>query len=167
VAPGGDDTDDCLSPATACATIGAAVTKANDDDTIQIAAGTYNESNIFISKRLTLNGADAATTIVDGGQNGRVFTLSSDATLSHLTIQNGRTPENPNIFISGGGGVRVGSGVQRFAATCRHPKQRHFRQHGAWVAASSPPALTIDQSQIISNTAEGGGGIYHYAVGES
>lgn len=163
VAPGGDDANDCLTPATACATIATAVTKASDDDTIQIAAGTYHESNILINRRLTLIGADAATTIVDGGQNGRVFTLSSDTTLSHLTIQNGRTPESSNIFTSGGGGILVGSGS--------HALLQHVVVQDNATSGSTGPGggifnagfLTIEQSSIISNTSvSSGGGIYHY-----
>jgi hypothetical protein len=164
VAPGGDDANDCLSPATACATIGAAVTKASDDDTIQIAAGTYHESNILINRRLTLIGADAATTIVDGGQNGRVFTLSSDTTLRHLTIQNGRTPESSNIFVSGGGGVQVGSGVNALLQYVVIQNNATSGSSGLGGGIFTTGFLTIDQSQIISNTAEGGGGIYHYFV---
>ena len=163
VAPGGDDANDCLSLATACATIGAAALKASADDTIQIAAGTYHESDILINRRLTLVGADAATTIVDGGQNGRVFTLADHSTLRHLTIQNGRTPESGNIFISGGGGVYVGSNV--------HALLQHVVVQNNITSSSSGPGggilnagfLTIDQSSIISNTSQAsGGGIYHY-----
>lgn len=165
VAPGGDDANDCLSPATACATIGAAIIKSSDDDTIQIAAGTYNESNILINRRLTLNGADAATTTVDGGQNGRVFTLSSDSTLRHLTIQNGRTPDNPNIFLSGGGGVQVGSGVNALLQNVVVQNNVTSGSSGLGGGIFTTGHLTIDQSQIVSNTAEGGGGIYHYGVG--
>ena len=37
VAPGGDDGNDCLSPATPCATINGAVSKASPGDTIYVA----------------------------------------------------------------------------------------------------------------------------------
>ena len=163
VAPGGDDANDCLSPATACATIGAAVGKASDDDTIQIAAGTYDESNILINRRLKLIGADAATTIVDAGQNGRVFTLSSDSTLRHLTIRNGQTVESGSLFTSGGGGVVVGSGA--------HARLQHVVIRDNTASGSSGVGggifnagfLTIDHTRIISNySGGGGGGIYHY-----
>ena len=108
-ANGGNDNNTCLTPASACATIAAAVAKANDGDTIQIAAGTYFENNIQVSQRLTLIGADPATTLVDGGQNGRIFDLNGGATLANLTLQNGKTPEDANIYSSGGGAIRVGS----------------------------------------------------------
>ncbi|MBE2198290.1 MAG: hypothetical protein IAE79_06740 [Anaerolinea sp.] len=165
VAPGGDDANDCLSPAAACATIGAAVGIANDDDTIQIAAGTYAESEITISKRLTLNGANAATTIVDGGNNGRVFLLNTDSALRHLTIQNGQTPADPNIFNSGGGGLRVGTSAAVLLQYVTIQNNVASGSTGLGGGIFNTGFLTIDQSQIISNTAEGvGGGIYHYQV---
>ncbi|MDT4969728.1 MAG: hypothetical protein QOJ64_4465 [Acidobacteriota bacterium] len=52
----GNDTNDCLSPATACKTINAAIGKASPGDTINVAAGIYNES-VNINKTLNLLGA--------------------------------------------------------------------------------------------------------------
>ncbi|MBK8988741.1 MAG: hypothetical protein IPM39_22155 [Chloroflexi bacterium] len=164
VAPGGDDANDCLSLAAACATIGAAVGKANDDDTIQIAAGLYNESQISVNKPLTFIGADAATTIVDGGGNGRIFTLNAPSTLYHLTIQNGQTPTDPNIFNSGGGGLRVTDVV----VLLQNVIIKENAAPGSGGAIFNTGQLTIDQSVIISNTAVGwGGGIFNYGVGSS
>ena len=58
----GDDGNNCKTKATACATIGHAISLAASGDTIQIAAATYQE-NLSIPFNLTLNGAKAATTI--------------------------------------------------------------------------------------------------------
>ncbi len=41
VAPGGDDLSDCLSPSSPCATINAALGKAAEGDTIEVAQGAY------------------------------------------------------------------------------------------------------------------------------
>src|SRR3974390_1269774 len=86
----GDDGNDCKTKATACATIGQAISLASSGDTVAIAAATYQE-NLSIPRNLTLNGAKAATTIIDGTQGGDVFTVGGgiSLTLSNLTIKNG------------------------------------------------------------------------------
>jgi len=95
----GDDGNNCKTKATACATIGHAISLAASGDTIQIAAATYQE-NLSIPFNLTLNGAKAATTIVDGTNTANVFTVGAgiSLTLSNLTIKNG-------VGYTGGGGV--------------------------------------------------------------
>ena len=95
----GDDGNNCKTQTTACATIGHAISLAASGDTIQIAAATYQE-NLTIPFSLTLKGAKAATTIVDGTNTSNVFTVGAgiNLTLSNLTIKNG-------VGYSGGGGV--------------------------------------------------------------
>ena len=95
----GDNGNSCKTTATACATIGHAISLAASGDTIQIAAATYQE-NLSIPFNLKLNGAQAATTIVDGTNTASVFTVGAgiSLTLANLTIQHG-------VGYSGGGGV--------------------------------------------------------------
>jgi len=95
----GDDGNNCKTKATACATIGHAISLAASGDTIRIAAATYQE-NLSIPFNLTLNGAKAATTIIDGTNTANVFTVGSgiSLTLSNLTIEKG-------VGYSGGGGI--------------------------------------------------------------
>ena len=95
----GDDGNNCKTKTTACATIGHAISLAASGDTIQIVAATYQE-NLSIPFNLTLNGAKAATTIVDGTNTANVFTVGAgiSLTLSNLTIKNG-------VGYSGGGGI--------------------------------------------------------------
>ena len=102
VAPTGNDGSDCLSPGTACLTIQAALFKAAAGDTISVAAGVYVE-NLQILKNVTLQGADQATTIVDGNAIGSVLTIAEDVTasLSGVTLQNG------HLIL--GAGLKVGA----------------------------------------------------------
>ena len=59
VAPGGNDGSDCLSPATACATINGALQKPDQSlapgDTIRVAVGVYTEA-VNLNHGLTLSG---------------------------------------------------------------------------------------------------------------
>jgi len=95
----GDYGNNCKTKATPCPTIRSAILLAASGDTIQIAAATYAE-NLTIPFNLTLNGANEATTIVDGANRANVFTVGVgiSLTLAHLTIKNG-------VGYSGGGGV--------------------------------------------------------------
>lgn len=99
-------TDRCVHPigAGGCfTTIQAAVTAAADDDTINIAAGTYNENVIVGSKRLTFIGAGADSTFVDGSNTGRVFSVTAtSAVFADLTIQNGWISGTSTTGLGGG-----------------------------------------------------------------
>ena len=53
---GNDTTNDCTNPGSPCATIGHAVGEANAGDTIDVAAGIYNEPGLVIDKALHLQG---------------------------------------------------------------------------------------------------------------
>ncbi len=58
VDPTGNDTaNDCTNPAFPCATIAHAVSEADAGDTLDIAAGTYNEPGLVIEKELNIVGA--------------------------------------------------------------------------------------------------------------
>jgi hypothetical protein len=84
--------------------IEAAVEAANAGDTITLEAGIYKES-IHISKSLTIKGAGAGKTIIDGGGEARVFNVGRDqagilfpdvdVAISGMTIQNGRAEDDP------------------------------------------------------------------------
>jgi hypothetical protein len=95
----GDDGNGCKTTSTACATIGHAISLAATGDTIQIAAATYQE-NLSIPFNLTLNGANAAGTIIDGTSTANVLTVGSGISLalSNVTVKNG-------VGYQGGGGV--------------------------------------------------------------
>jgi hypothetical protein len=66
--------------------------------TVNVAAGTYTE-NVSVSQNMTLQGAGASSTIVDGGGTGSVFSIGSGytVTISSTVFSNTGT--------SGAGGV--------------------------------------------------------------
>jgi len=80
-------------------------------DTVQVGAGTYREIIVWDSKSLTLQGAGAGSTIIDGdvdrdGQGDdtclEMFNVPETACLTGFTIQHGRNAED-----LGGGGMTL------------------------------------------------------------
>ena len=89
---------DLCTQSNPCDSIHQAIWSAADGDTIQVAAGTYYESQVDIAKSVTINGAGANTTIVDGqysASGSEVFRINGTlspktVTLTGLTITGGR-----------------------------------------------------------------------------
>ena len=89
-------TDDCTGTDPAYVTINAANTAAVDGDTIFVCPGTYVETQIQITKAITLQGSGAGSTIIDGGGGTglasagtiRIRTNTGDVTVDGFTIQN-------------------------------------------------------------------------------
>lgn len=66
-----------------------AIDNAGSGDTVQVDAGTYYE-NLTISKSLTLQGQDKATTVVNGSGAGNVIAVTApNVTITNLTITDG------------------------------------------------------------------------------
>ncbi|MEI6105138.1 MAG: hypothetical protein WCP70_14465, partial [Methanothrix sp.] len=114
------------------------VDAAQSGDTINAAAGTYME-NVKIDKSLTLKGAGATKTIVDGNKKGSVFTIGMnnpnvDVTLLGMTIKDGI------------GTLAIVNDDSTYKSLCGGGILNYGR-------------LTVTDSIIISNTAYLGGGI--------
>ncbi len=157
VAPGGNDTNTCLTATAPCQTIEAAVGKAISGDTILLSSGTYTE-NLTLNKNLTLLGTDTASTIIDGGQVNRVITVTSQAevTLNKLTITRGRA--------EWGGGI-LNMGALRLERT--NVTGNEVDNQGAGVYNSSNASLTIWYSSIDNNTSGTlGGGLANFGDAE-
>jgi hypothetical protein len=97
----GNDRNNGKSPATACKTIGHAILHSTSGDSIVVAAATYKE-NLNVGFDLTIVGANASTTIVDGGHSSTTISVSrttAHVNLAQLTIRNG------SGLSHGGGGI--------------------------------------------------------------
>ena len=81
--------------------------------TVNVAAGTYSVTQIIINKKLTLQGAGATVTIIDGGnfvivsapgsEPGTIFIQDTDA--SSPVIIDGFKFINPSNWVDGGGEI--------------------------------------------------------------
>jgi predicted outer membrane repeat protein len=150
---GNDDENDCLSWGAPCATIAGALGKASSGDTINVGAGTYVE-NVYITQDITLLGAGAASTFVDGGNAGptlRVYQYKS-ATISGMTLRNGTA--------STGGGLHADRNTTvRVIDTTIFDNRATGNGGGVYLDMYS--VVTITNSSVISNSASlDGGGIY-------
>lgn len=149
----GSDGNDCLSALNACQTVGAAVSKAADSDTIIVATGVYTE-NLNISKDLTIIGADRDSTILNGNQAGRVLANTGQLTLQNLTIRNGLTTD---IF---------GGGIYNIATLTLSNTRVVSNSSNLGGGINNRGVLLLQNSTVVSNTSAGSaGGIYNYSSG--
>jgi hypothetical protein len=169
----GSDSNDCLTPTTACKTIGHAISLASSGDTIQVAAGTYPEV-LIVSKSLTIMGAGIKSTIIDNGDAGigvSVINESSVVQISYFTIQHGdsltlggginnagsltltRSTVTANNSATGGGGV-YNTGTMKINSSTISSNITSGSSGGIYNAGS----LTLTGSTVTLNNPYGGGG---------
>ena len=163
VSTSGNDANDCLSPATACATINAAITKAADEDLVFVAEGTYGPK-ISVLKSLTFRGGwdntfstQIGLSTLDGNglTNGSVLYIGGGrkAIIERFKIQNG-----------GNGGVSFSGSVEirQSVITGNHT---YPSTPGGGISFSGN--LLLVNSTVSGNTAGGGGGIYSSSTSSS
>jgi hypothetical protein len=126
-----------------------------DGDTLAIAAGTYTEPGTVVNKSLTLQGADAATTIVQaaatrGTATDRVFTIASGvtATLQDLTIRHGRA-----MRVAGGGIWNEGTLTLTQSIVASNPRGRDCH-HASGTVTSTGYNLDSDGSCRLTDSTD-------------
>jgi sugar lactone lactonase YvrE len=165
VSSGGTDSGYC-SQANPCATVSRAVSLAIPTGTIVVGPGRYTDHVTIPSSDspLTIQGAGVGATTVSGGFNGSgsVFTIPSgvNATITDMSIVGGQA--------ANGGGVNDAGNLtlQRDVIGFNAATGTGANGLGGGVYASQVPALSISDSQIVSNQASNaGGGIYAAGTG--
>ncbi len=147
----GNDSNDCQTPTTACATVAEAVTRAGAGDTVQITAGIY-DANLDLQD-ITLVGAGMEATILDGGQRARVITGTLAVTLADLTVRNGLVTGNDK-----------GGGIFNFGEmTLQRVRVMSNTAESSGGGIYNNNQLVLQESQVLSNTAaSSGGGIFNF-----
>jgi CSLREA domain-containing protein len=152
-----------------------AANAAPGDDVVTLPSGTYNltlaganedaaaTGDLDITDGLTLDGAGAATTIVDGGGTDRVFDIDPPSgsgivivSLNDLTAQNGGG-------VSGGGGIRNGDNLTITHVNVRGNTAQN--DGGGIVSTAASEGVTISESAVTGNTAPNRGGIQNDSPG--
>ncbi|HXM60423.1 MAG TPA: right-handed parallel beta-helix repeat-containing protein [Terriglobales bacterium] len=176
----GNNENNCQTRKTACKTIGHAISLASSGDSIMVAPAIYKET-LTINFSLKLIGADAATTIVDGGgsDGGTVISVSSSAgsvVLSKMTLRNGgagivnsgalRVDDSTISGNSPGGGVENDGAITLDRSTVRGNSASGIDGYYSNAGGIyNEGTLTVNDSTISDNSAVGnyvcGGGIYN------
>ncbi len=155
----GDDTsNDCLEAANPCSTIQHAIDEAAAGDTVDIAAGTYNEHDIIVDKDLILKGAGADSTVIDAEGLGRVILIEPDleSTIDSLTIAGGYSDDYPesglnSFYERGSGGAIFNSGNLIIINVALIENIADFWGEGGGIYNEGN--LTINSSTINNNSA--------------
>lgn len=165
VSKSGDDTHDCLSPATACATINGALAKITPGDTIQVDNGVYTGESQFVPViEITKE------VILSGGWN------SSFTTQDSYTIIDGQGVANGGILSSGGSyPVLIHhfivqnslKGIENYSTILTLDdciiQNNHFSSgFSGGLYSSYSPTVTILNSIIRNNSSSDAGGISMY-----
>ena len=141
-------------------TIQGAIEAAEDGDTVLVEPGEYVEYPNFEGKRITVAGlylttgdeSHIAETIVDGNDEGRVFSFRSDedeeSILCGLTIRNGASTYGAGIYINGA------------APTLRNLViySNHATRYGGGIYATHGSEPTLINVTLTDNSAEQAGG---------
>ena len=149
-----------------------------ETDTINVTAGTYNIGSTLTydtseNFALSITGAGAATTILDGGNTHQIMNIngngSGDVSISGLTFQNGRATAG----ISAGGGlggafaVANGNAGNVTVNNCIINSNSSTKSAGGCFLGLLNGDATITNCSITNNscdegTADDGGGLYIY-----
>ncbi|CAD7774665.1 hypothetical protein DMNBHIDG_00973 [Candidatus Methanoperedenaceae archaeon GB37] len=146
-----------------------------EDDTINVAAGTYNITSTLTystnngdnGHKLTIQGAGADQTVLNGGGSVQILYIythgddyGGDITIKGMGFRNG------NCFDCFGGGVYVyGVSINITIKDCTFSKNSARKIHGLPVsgggvsACSSHGTITIANNTFLGNSADNGGGV--------
>ncbi|GAG74055.1 unnamed protein product, partial [marine sediment metagenome] len=141
--------------------IQSAINSASEGDTIEVAAGTYNEQ-VVINKQLTLNGANAdvnavteargSESIIDGGTSTAVTTSAGDVIVNGFTLDGGITLDDLANSISGG---TISNNIITGADSSEEPTKAQNGIRLGWDNGRGVDHVTIENNTITDSDAKG------------
>jgi predicted outer membrane repeat protein len=141
--------------------------------TINVAAGWYQE-NVKIGRAVTINGAGASSTIVDGGGTNcilmqctkSVFTINQPfaVILSGLTIKNGYNGSETGAYPYGAsGGIQIAAAANVTVMNSILSNNSTFNYYGGAICLCHiNGTLTVRNSTFSGNVSPNGGAIWNY-----
>ena len=179
-APTGNDqggSNTCLDQNAPCANVGQALAQASNGDFIRVAAGTYNEAGLSISKTVVLQGGftssnwntadpDTNPTIIDAQSNDRVIRVSnvSTATIEGFHLKGGAVMTDINEVDASGAGILVLSSTVLIHHNHIYNNilvpYDEYTGFGGGISVYSGSQVIITYNELYNNSASEGGGIF-------
>jgi hypothetical protein len=146
VAPGGNDFNSCLSPASPCATINGAIAKASSGDTIYVATGVYTSSSgtevVLIDRTITLSGGWNPTFTTQSN----ISTLDGSGERRGIYLNSGITANIVRFAIQGGSGTY---GIENSGTLALHNSTVSDNNEGG---IYSEGTLTLNNTTVSGNS---------------
>jgi Zn-dependent metalloprotease len=155
----GADTNDCLTPATPCATIDSAIQKASIYGTILVEAGTYTSANpqssvISIRKDITiLGGWDSTFT-----NQTSYSTIDSNNRTTGLIVYSGVTAIMERFMITNSGKYSTGGIINEGTLLLSQCEIRNNQSYFTGGGVRNRGYLSLDRCVVIKNYARSAGG---------
>ena len=161
---GGSDTNDCLSPATACETINGALEKSSSGDMIYVTAETYTSRGtevVQITQSTTLSGgwnqgfsAQIGHSTIDGESSRRGVRIYffGGSIIERFIVENGSSDGAPGILAE--------SWLEMYECIVRNNTDIGNSMSEGGGIRSGPAKLIIKDSLIHNNTSGSGAGIF-------
>ena len=181
VAPGGDDSSSCQSPAEPCATINGAIGKASPGDTVNVAVGTYTPlmgsgEVVLIDKDVNLSGG---WDVFFAEQSG-LSTIDANLYCKGIKVDSGVTADIESFVVQEGynGGVVNSGTITMTDVTISNNQYQGIANTGTmtitgsvitdnyWVGIANDGTLFLSDSMVIDNRTCAGcyGGISSYGT---
>jgi uncharacterized repeat protein (TIGR01451 family) len=143
----------------------------DENGTVYIADGVYtggNNTNITISKSITLTGQSQSGTMINGSDSNWIFNVTSGANvvIQNLTLTNGKAPDRDSTLNYGGAIYNMGNLTVLnciFTNNTARVGGAIYSRGAVDVTGYNRSYLTVLNSTFNNNTAQLGGAIYsHY-----
>ncbi|HUF00712.1 MAG TPA: hypothetical protein VMN99_15765, partial [Anaerolineales bacterium] len=164
VSPSGDDSNDCLSPSTPCATINSAISRASSGDIVNVAEGAYTGPGsevVRIDKNISLSGGWDSAFSTQGGFS----TVDGQSSMRGVFVANGVAGALDRFIIRNGSFSDYGGGIYSDGDLALSNSSIHSNSIGNFCYGGgiffNGTSMSIENSTVSNNHAGcNGGGVF-------